>query len=466
MHGNPCVKRIRAPRECRGKSAPARRGAIETLLFLALVFTLSSTARAQTPKRPVPDYDGRGPAKGSPADIALWPLRVLLSPLYFVSEYVLRRPLGAMMQAAERHNVPEHLYDFFAFGSDHKIGWVPVALVEFGFNPSVGVWGFWNDAFTKKNDLFLHLEFWPDDWFAESITDRWRIDDRNTLEFHVKGSKRPDQVFYGIGPNSAQFSQSRFTEAYFDANAQFESYVWRRTRFQAQAGLRKVDLGPGEYGSDPSLDAEAKTGVFPIPFGFNRGYLAPYGRALAALDTRKRGTIGSGFRLQAQAEGGGDVEHAPASGWIRWGGEARGFVDLNEHGRVLSLAAATEFADPIGDEPIPFTELVMLGGDNWMHGYFPGRLVDRSMAVAQLQYTWPVAPWLDGTIEGTIGNVFGAHLEGFDAKLFRVSAAIGLTTSTASDLPVQLVLGFGTDTIDRGATINSFRLSFGVPRAF
>jgi len=99
-----------------------------------------------------------------------------------------------------------------------------------------------------------------------------------------------------------------------------------------------------------------------------------------------------------------------------------------------------------------------------MHGFFPGRLVDRSAAVAQLQYSWPVAPWLDATLEGAVGNVFDEHLAGFDAKLLRLSADVGLTTS--SDFPFEMLVGFGTDTFARGATVDSFRVSVGVPRSF
>jgi hypothetical protein len=427
--------------------------------------TQQTQQQEPSPKRAVPSYDGRAPKPMSPEEIALWPLRVLLSPLYFTSEYIIRRPLGAITRAAERAKVPEKLYDFFAFGPDHKIGFAPVGFVEFGFNPSVGIYGFWDDALVKHNFIRLHYEVWPDDWLAGVISDRYEINESNTLRFRTAAFKRPDMVFYGFGPKSAAFNISRYTEASFDTSAGLTSYLWRRTRIEGYVGLRKVDIGPGEYGSDPSLEKEAGTGVFPIPFGFNRGYLAPYARVYASFDTRRRHTTqGSGIRIEAQSESGGDVEHSPASGWIRWGGAATVYVDLNEHSRVLSLSAATSFADPIGDNPVPFTELVTLGGDQWLHGFFPGRFVDRSSAVAQVEYRWPVAPWLDGTLQTAVGNVFGEHLRGFDAKLLRLSAGFGLTTT--SELPVQMLAAFGTDTFDRGATVNEFRLTFGVPRSF
>jgi len=445
------------------------RGLVASLAAAALL--LASPARADgpepthepSPKRAVPDYDGRGPQPAP--DPALWPLRVVLSPLYFTSEFVLRRPIGAITREAEKHDIPEKVYDFFAFGPDHKIGFVPVGLVEFGFNPSVGIYGFWNDAFVPGNKLHIHYEVWPADWLSGVVDDRWQIDDAHAVELRVAGLHRPDMVFYGIGPESASFDVSRFSESRFETKLTYSQYVWRRSRFEAEAGVRKVDLSPGRYGSDPSLEVEARTGVFPIPFGFERGYFGPTARLFAQLDTRRRNTdAGSGIRLQAQADTGSDLEHAPATGWIRWGGVASVLVDLNDHGRVLSLTGAASFADPIGDQPIPFTELATLGGDQWLHGFFPGRLVDRSFAVAQLKYRWPVAPWLDGTIEGATGNVFGEHLAGFDAKLLRVSAGLGLTTR--SELPIEVVVAFGTDTIDRGATVNSLRVSLGVPRGF
>ena len=123
--------------------------------------------------------------------------RVVLSPLYFTSEYLLRRPLGALTVAAERGDWPRKLYDFFAFGPDHKIGFIPAGFVAFDFNPSVGIYAFWDDAFTKHNDLRLHYEAWPTDWIAASITDSYRFTDSSTVTLHVVGHERPDNVFYG-----------------------------------------------------------------------------------------------------------------------------------------------------------------------------------------------------------------------------------------------------------------------------
>src|SRR3954470_396562 len=112
----------------------ARGWAAACLLAAALG---SSWARAAEPqKRALPDYDGRGGPRQTPGQKALWVPRILLSPAYFVSEFLIRRPLGVAITAAERAQLPKALYDFFAFGPDHKAGIVPIGFIDFGFKPS------------------------------------------------------------------------------------------------------------------------------------------------------------------------------------------------------------------------------------------------------------------------------------------------------------------------------------------
>ena len=127
----------------------------------------------------------------------------------------------------------------------------------------------------------------------------------------------------------------------------------------------------------------------------------------------------------------------------------------------------TLFVDPITQgATIPFTEQVVLGGSGPMRGYLYGRLVDRSAAIATLKYRWPIWVFLDGAIHGALGNVFGPQLQDFDAKLLRVSAAVGVESVGAADHTFEILAGFGTETIEHGANVNSIRLLFGTNRGF
>jgi hypothetical protein len=270
--------------------------------------------------------------------------------------------------------------------------------------------------------------------------------------------------FYGIGPSTLQSAQSRYGLDKVDGSATLDVPMWRSSKLETGVGLRYERFYDGHYGGDPGIEEEARTGTFALPDGYASGYTAEVNHVLLALDSRRPyPEEGSGIRLEGQASQGNGVASSPASGWLRWQAAVGAFVDLDGHRRVMSLSVQTLFADPLGSQPVPFTELVSLGGDAApMPGFYVGRLIDRSAAVATLRYRWPIGPWLNGSMQTAVGNVFGEHLQGFDPGLLRVSAALGLETDSSPDSNFQLLVGFGSETFDHGGQIDSFRLSLGI----
>jgi hypothetical protein len=69
-----------------------------------------------------------------------------------------------------------------------------------------------------------------------------------------------------------------------------------------------------------------------------------------------------------------------------------------------------------------------------------------------------------GSLQAAVGNVFGEHLEGFDTKLLRFSGAFGIEGDSSPDSSFEFVFGFGTETFEHGAQIDSLRLAVGVTR--
>jgi hypothetical protein len=438
------------------------------LAAVAVAMMLCLTVRAEAPaKRPLPDYDGRRPAPATAVGVAVWVPRVILSPLYLTSEFLLRRPLSVIIPAAERADLPRKIYDFFTFGPEHKAGVAPVGFVQFGFRPSVGIYAFWDDAFVPGHAFRLHAETWPPDRLFGSLTERFQVGDRNSLELLVLGDRRPDHAFFGLGPRTLQSSQGRYGEDLVEGRALMAFRLWRASRIETGVGIRSADIRSGQYGGVPSIEQEAATGAFRVPYGFGRGYTAEYNRVHLVFDTRRPWPLsGSGVRLEAQAEQGNDVRGPPASGWVKYGATVAGFYDLNDHGRVVSLSLAALFADPLGAAAIPFTELVSLGGDGPMRGYWAGRLLDRSAAVATARYLWPIGPWLHGSIQAALGNVFGVHLDEFAPRLLRFSSAVGLSSSGSQDYPFEIVVGLGTETFEHGTQVDSLLLAIGINHAF
>src|SRR4051812_39292440 len=179
--------------------------------FVAFCRPLAASAKSE-PDRPVPDYDGRH-GKGHPTtagDVALWVPRVVLFPAYVVSEFVIRRPLGYAITAAEKANVPAELYDFFAFGPDHKAGIVPTAFIDFGFSPSVGLYAFWDDAGWKGHTLRLRGSTWGKHWLAGAFSERFEVSKAASIGWSGSLTRRPDYTFYGIGPDTREANRSRY----------------------------------------------------------------------------------------------------------------------------------------------------------------------------------------------------------------------------------------------------------------
>ena len=434
-----------------------------SLLACSLV---GATARAEEAKpRPMPDYDGRGGPRQTPGQKALWVPRILLSPLYFVSEFMIRRPLGFTITAAEKAKVPTLLYDFFAFGPDHKAGIIPIAFIDFGFEPSVGLYAFWDDAGFKGHQLRLHGSTWGPEWLSGTATERFVISDRFDFGWTATATHRPDYAFYGIGSDTREAALMRYASDSVDARAESRVSFARSSMLETTVGYRGASFRHSDFSSRSVDDVMASGEIPPVP-GFADGFRAPVASERLVLDSRKPKGSASGVRLDLSAEEGADLKNTPASGWVRYGGTLGGFVDLADSGRVISLSVSTIMADPLGDRPVPFTELAALGGPGLMPGFRMGRLYGRSAAVATLRYSWPIWIWLAGSLQVATGNVFGEHLDGFQLERSRLSTALGIESLGSRDSVFQALVGFGSETFQSGGKIDSFRLVVGARRGF
>ena len=421
----------------------------------------------ESPKRAVPDYDGRGDEPTTAGDVALWIPRVILSPLYFVSEYVIRRPLGWLLTTAEQKQWPAAIVNFFTFGPDKTAGVFPTFFLDLGFRPSVGIYAYWNDLLGKGNHLRMHFSTFGADWLQGSVADKIPIGKDSFFDLRFEGTHRPDFLFYGLGPRSLNDNRSRFGVDRLQVKPVFETMWWRGSRVTIEGGVRYVDFRDDSCCEDPSLQTQLNRGVFAAPPpGYVDGYTAAFSRGEFTVDTREAQPASqTGVRVEVEIEQGSNVRRS-TDNWVKYGGSIGGFVDIHDN-RTVSLSLTTLFVDPLSaNATIPFTEQVVLGGSGPMRGFLYGRLIDRSAAVATLKYRWPIWVFLDGTIQGAIGNVFGPQLEGFDPKLFRVTANLGVETIGTADNTFEILVGMGTETIDHGLQVNSFRFLFGTNRGF
>lgn len=445
-------------------------------LLLAELLLGAPRARAQEPApRPVPDYDGRGDEPTTAGDVALWVPRILLSPLYLVSEFVVRRPIGFLVTALERERVPEALMSFFQFGPNNEIAIVPTALIDLGFQPSVGIYARWNDFAADGNKLRLHFATWGPNWLRVTLADRYEWNDEdNRLQLRGEYTKRPDGLYYGTGLDNEEDNFARYQYELLEATLSFDSEFWRASSFRSAARVRNMEFSSSGTCCDgrpvgDRVDSGTLLDRFGDPLGLPPGFagytIYAQGLRLIVDSRRERPNPGSGVRFGIDGEYAFDLDDPLARRWVRYGAAAGAFIDLTGQDRVLHLGLLALMITPIAGE-VPFTELVDLGDVGPLKGFIQGWVIGESAAAATLEYSWPVWVWLDATIHAAIGNAFGRDFAGFDVEAGRFSTGFGLRSIDERDHGFILLLGFGTEPLRDGGDFETVRLVFGANRVF
>jgi hypothetical protein len=431
----------------------------------------------------VPDYDGR-PGRTTLGDVALWVPRVVLFPLYVVSEYVVRRPLGWLVSTAERERWPTLLIDFFTFG-ERQGGIVPTLLIDLGMRPTIGVYAFWNGFLATGNDLRLRATYGGSSSYALRVADRFPLGP-GQLTLTGAYETRPDNVFHGIGNVQDDDDDARYdsTGSRFDVAYRVP---WVRSSYaRVIAELRQVDLdGDGSCCDDPSVNEQVEAGAFAAPPGMNQVYDVTGQSLEVVFDSRwprfpeglELGSDyvtppGTGVRLALRGRANELLDQSLATGealagaWLGYGLSLGGHYDLTGQQRSVSATVVVDFVDPIGSGQVPVTDLVSLGGERPLRGFLSNQFVDRSAAAMRFEYRWPVAVWLDGSVLYEAGSVFGERLSGFDMSRFRNSYGFGLVAVGAQDHPFQALVAVGTKPWADGGGVDSFRFVFGTTAGF
>ena len=413
-------------------------------------------------KRKQQDYGVEAPSQpGFPITILG---RVVFFPFWLISEFVLRRPIGWAVVHAEKADLPVQIYDFFTFGEDHKAGIFPSAFFDFGLLPSVGFNAFWKEIGGSKHTANVHFGFWGPSWINVAASDSYQVTPHDSV--FVKGSfiRRKDNPFFGEGTHSSQDNEVRYGSDAARAEIGYEKEMRQGAHLSVSSGFRSFGFKEGTCCSDDSLTDAIASKRLAVPTGFGAGYNAIFNRADVVVDTRRlRPQPGNGLRFEAYGEPTFTTDKRLDAGtrsWVSYGGSATGFVDLTGEQRVLSLTLDAQFVDPLTGQ-VPFPDQVTIGGTNLMRGYIRGRLVDRSAAVATLQYTWPVWTFFDGVLDASVGNVFDKRLENFTLDSNRLSVGLGIRSNSSNKSGFEILFAAGTEPFDQGAAINSFRFFVG-----
>ena len=424
----------------------------------------STKATAEVPpRREVPNYRQLDAEPTTAGDVFIWVPRVVLLPAFLVTEYALRAPVGGLSTVAEKNNWAGSLYDFFAFGPNHHGGILPTFSFNTGFRPTVGAHFFWDDTFVARNTFTSDVAWGGSDWIRVALGDRYTFSGGDWIALQASWQRRPDYVYFGIGPDVTDDFRSRYGTDEVEGRLTY-THNWGPLRMESHGRIYRTVFRDYQCCNDPTVAERVERGELAAPPGFGQNTTAAEIGIRAVLDTRSAGrTNRSGVRVGVDVAPAVDVTQGFDRSWIHYGAHVEGSWDVTGRGRVLSLGVFTAFSDPLGNQAVPFNELVVVGGTEPFAGFMAGRLRDRSATAAQLSWRWPVFDYLDGVVAVGFGNVFDKHLQNFRWDSLRGSFEVGIRTQPAfGRSSFQMVFGMGSEPFSRGFSINSFRFALGV----
>ena len=428
---------------------------MKRLVFLMGLMALAGTANAQVERRPLPDYDGRPDAPADAGDVALWVPRIILWPVWAVSEFVIRRPMKALITTGEENQWPVRFGDFLF---DRPIGLIPTFFVDLGLKATVGLYFFWNDAGFRGNQLRATASL-SSGVFTTTVTDRYTV---GPWRFSVRGhfSTRNDGSFHGLGPDSLQENVARYEQRTTEISG---SAQWRFSALgnvRLEAGGRFVDFGTSACCGDPRLQDQIMAGVYPSPPGYEEGGSSgPFSRLRLSLQSRPR-LPATGLGIIVELNQGSDL--ATDRFWLRGAATAAAFLDVTGRRRVFSLVLHGE----LSTEDTPFNELPAVGGSRPLPGFRAGRLVGGSALSATLQYEWPIWAFLGGVLHAGVGNVFARDLSDAQWDLLRLSTGVGIRSLDLGDHRFEVMVAFGSKPFGRDFSLDEIRFVLGGVTSF
>ena len=423
-------------------------------------------------KRPLPSYEGRDEAPPDAGEVLVWIPRILLYPVHLTLEYLVRWPIVGALTLIEKYHVLENIERIFTF-RDGKAGYYPTAFIDFGLSPSVGLFAFYDDLITEGDSLSLQAGFWTDNWHHVALHSRSLMlrDNSAGLSLTAEYTNRPDEPYFGVGAGTVQDDESFYRWRRFDGEVAIDAELGGLNRFDFSLFFRDAKIQGGQAPSidrlrdDDALDRIRALGSL--------SYQLLSARMSLALDTREDQrdfSQGSGFR----AEGFGAFKIDPSNtdlSFVRFGGEAAGFWDFSDLNHVLSMRLYAEGIETIGEAEIPFTELILLGGNERMRGFLLGRFRGESAVVATIDYRYPVWSLLDANLFLSFGGAFDKRFKDFRWDRLFMSWGLGLRTSYSRDSSFDLIVAFGSNEAKQwndggGFEVDHIRFVFGVNHGF
>ncbi len=408
--------------------------------------------------------------------VVAWVPRIILFPLYVVTDFVVRRPIGFVLTNIEEHHVIERVKGATTFGDSEgpgsNGGVVPRLRFDRRLRPAIGLEFYLVDALAAGNDWHVGADTDFRQNASADVGTKLRLKN-DRLVFGTEGSflRQADNVFHGMGAAVDEADETRFVSREFAAGI-WSSYT---PVYPGLAGRLRGSVSDHDFDCSPAEDLDIcgddhQAGTDDDRYDITQPTAVPYfleGYQLLTIDAAIAGDTrtfsprsGTGVRAEVFSRFGQGIVGADDLRFVTLGSEIAGYINLYQ-GRVIGLKVRGEVAEPAGTSQIPFTELSTLGGNQTMRGFLEGRFRGRSTFATTLEYRYPIWSFVDGTVFAEAGNAFGVGFEGLAPGALQGSFGTGFRSAEGSDLGFDLLVAVGTTRFDEDLAVEHARLTLG-----
>jgi len=423
------------------------------LAWLAVCVLLPATSRAQAPP-PDPTRGERADGRIESADTRQWALmvpRVVFFPFRLLVK-ALEYPTEPMMSFIEKYHVPLWLYEATTT-ADGLRGVRPELSWNLSFALVPGLSYFDYRSLGRGTSLRVRLMCGGPNIIETGIGVRptpsaWRTQ----LQLALTYVRRNDQYFNGIG--TVHLGSRYAVDALsFAANGRIRLAQPLSIGFAGESAIKRFGEGDPRSG-DPEIGAVYCVRVLgrcvvgtvdprQVP-GFDRGTQFARGTVRITVDSRDR-PFASALGLLAGAVV--DYTHGlgfDASSYFRISGELGLAIAVWQRSHTFVLRGTTSVIEPTNDVPVPFSELIVLGGPDSLRGFRPGAFRDYSLLLFSGEYRWPIWMYADGSLFVDYGGTFAQNFGDFEAKrlYWDIGAALRITTRSQFLFRVGIAYGF------------------------
>jgi hypothetical protein len=393
-------------------------------------------------------FRGR-PRETDVVDGLLWIPRVALLPAFAVTELGVRRPVYAAAEWTDRHHVVPILERVFKPTPD--LSWFPIVSLDLNVNASFGLKGKWRNMLVPGHDLKASAETGGADNWRVAARDQWLFGQHVYAGARGDFSTLPNRPYYGLGPRTpdlrTNFLHARY-EGFLFQGLQIDNHF----RVELTEGYRFERTAEGIA---PSIETQFSPATIP---GFGEISLA-MAMLDFRIDSRRDYDEAGGARLLGNVTYAQDTVVAERS-FVSASLDFEVAAEVSHPDRVLALRGYAVETVALGSEPVPFTHLATLGGQNHV-GFIWGRFRGDTALVAELQYRYPIAYYMDAQWTVSAGNVFGPRFAGLDIGSFTGTLGVGLRTRRAGVGPFEVTFALGTTRFDEPFDFNAVRVYFG-----